>query len=249
MKILIITAAGMSTRFSRSVGRGVIKCLYTEGTFSESLICRMLRQPCGFDKYIIVGGYRYSELEAAVRDNFPDLADKLDIVENVYYEKYGSGYSLYCGMKKAMEYSFDEIVFAEGDLFVDTPAYSRVCSSGKSVITCNNEPICAEKAVALYFDISGKPHYIYDTSHGSLEIREPFISVYNSGQIWKLAHRDCICGIYNNMDMTDWEGTNLVFIEKYFNAVSPDEIEMIRFDDWINCNTVDDFRKIKEISK
>ena len=245
MKILIITVAGMSSRFSRSVGKDVIKCLYNEDSFSNSLIYRMLCQPNKFDIYIIVGGYRYSELESAINEHFHDITDRIVMVENKYYEKYGSGYSLHCGMKEAMNYCFDEIVFAEGDLFVDTSSFSKVCCSVRNVVTCNNEPILADKSVAYYVDLSGKLHYIYDTSHHALEINEPFLAIYNSGQIWKFSDKDKICEVYNNMRPADWEGTNLVFVEKYFNSIISDDLETVRFDTWINCNTVDDYHKIK----
>jgi len=247
MKILIITVAGMSTRFSKSVGKDVIKCLYNDTSIADSLISHILHKAEMFDKYIIVGGYRYSELQSEIMEHFPEFADKLEIIENKYYEKYGSGYSLYCGMKKALKYSFDEIVFAEGDLFFDAVSFSKVCCSQMNVITYNNEPIIADKAVAFYLDTSKKIHYIYDIYHNSLEINEPFISIYNSGQVWKLVDKDKICETYNNMNMTDWEGTNLVFIEKYFNAVNSDALEIIRLDSWVNCNTVNDYHKIKEM--
>jgi len=38
-----------------------------------------------------------------------------------------------------------------------------------------------------------------------------------------------------------------VFIEKYFNAVNSDALEIIRLDSWVNCNTVNDYHKIKEM--
>ena len=42
MKVLIITVAGMSTRFSQSVGAPCLKCLYHEGRAKDSLLYRML---------------------------------------------------------------------------------------------------------------------------------------------------------------------------------------------------------------
>ena len=246
MKILIVTVAGMSTRFSKSVGKEVIKCLYNESNFSSSLISRLVNQPCDYDRYIIVGGYRYSELVSALKENLGNIADKTDFVENPFYEEYGSGYSLFCGIKKALCYNFDELIFAEGDLFVDTPSYKAVFESPKSVITCNNEPITADKAVAYYFSLDNKIHYIYDTGHNALSISEPFLSIYNSGQIWKFSDYKKVREVYDDMEETLWQGTNLVFIEKYFNSVNYEDTEIIKFSEWINCNTVEDFRKIKE---
>lgn len=246
MKILIVTVAGMSTRFSKSVGKEVIKCLYNESDFSDSLISRLINQPCEYDRYIIVGGYRYNELVPSLKENFSSLSDKIDFVENPFYEEYGSGYSLYYGIKKALSYNFDELVFAEGDLFVDSESYKKVWNSEKSVITCNNEPIEANKAVAYYFSLDNKVHYIYDTGHSALTISEPFLSIYNSGQIWKFSDYNKVKEVYDDMEETLWQGTNLVFIEKYFNSINHNDTEIIKFSEWINCNTVEDFRKIKE---
>lgn len=246
MKILIITVAGMSTRFSNSVGHEVIKCIYNESDFTDSLIYRMISQPVKFDKYIIVGGYRYDELEAAINQNFSHLADKIVMVNNPYFKEYGSGYSLYCGLKQALEYGFDSIVFAEGDLYVDSQTYLTVCESNTNVVTCNTEPILANKAVAFYYNADNRIRYIYDTGHKALEINEPFMSIHNSGQIWKLSEPDRVREVYDAMPLSEWEGTNLVFIEKYFNHAASENVSVIRFNDWVNCNTVDDFRRIKE---
>ena len=79
MKILIVTVAGMSTRFSKSVGKEVIKCLYNESDFSDSLISRLINQPCEYDRYIIVGGYRYNELVSSLKEKFD--TDRIDFVE------------------------------------------------------------------------------------------------------------------------------------------------------------------------
>ena len=59
MKVLIITVAGMSTRFSRSVGKPVIKCLYHNKSLKDSLLYILLERSREFDYFIIVGGYRY----------------------------------------------------------------------------------------------------------------------------------------------------------------------------------------------
>ena len=119
-------------------------------------------------------------------------------------------------------------------------------TSEKSVITCNNEPIEANKAVAYYFSLDNKVHYIYDTGHSALTISEPFLSIYNSGQIWKFSDYNKVKEVYDDMEETLWQGTNLVFIEKYFNSINHNDTEIIKFSEWINCNTVEDFRKIKE---
>ena len=70
MKVLIITVAGMSTRFSRSAGKPVIKCLYHNKSLKDSLLYILLERSREFDYFIIVGGYRYKELCETIRASF-----------------------------------------------------------------------------------------------------------------------------------------------------------------------------------
>ena len=244
MKVLIITVAGMSTRFSRSVGKPVIKCLYHNKSLKDSLLYILLERSREFDYFIIVGGYRYKELCETIRISFEEFSDKILSVENPYYATYGSGYSLYLGLQKAFEAEADEIVFAEGDLYFNEDDYQRVCSADKSVVTVNRNPILADKSVALYFDIAGEIRYISDTGHNELFIKEPFLAIYNSGQVWKFSDKHLARKVYSQMDEEEWKGTNLIFVEKYFRDIGSEKYELITLRHWINCNTLDDFNKI-----
>ena len=156
MKILIITVAGCSSRFSKSIGYETLKCIYYKKDYTESLLFRLLNQSADFDKYIVVGGYKYDELRKCIEEWFPSKKDKIELVRNPFYKKYGSGYSLFCGIEAAMKYNFDEMMFVEGDLFLDSNSFLKVANSAYNVITCNNNPILAKKAVVLYFDINEK---------------------------------------------------------------------------------------------
>ncbi len=244
MKILIITVAGLSSRFSKSLGKECLKCLYPYSDMKKSLLYRMLDQSRQFDRYIIVGGYLYEELVQAVQQDFAEYADKITLVKNEKYAEYGSGYSLYKGVQAVIDTDFEEVVFAEGDLFVDRESFWRICDSGKDVVTANSEDILADRAVAFYFDTKNQIHYIYDTSHNELYIEEPFMGIFNSGQIWKFRQPQLMRKIYDRMPEKDWQGTNLVFIENYFREIPNGDFERIKFKRWINCNTVDDFNKI-----
>ncbi len=244
MKVLIITVAGTSSRFSESIGKPCLKCIYSPSGIESSLLYRILHQPVNFDKYIIVGGYMYDSLKKAVEKDFSEYRNKIILVKNDKYIEYGSGYSLYEGIKAVIDKAVDEIVFAEGDLFIDTETFLRVCNSDKSVITCNNEDILANKAVAFYFDVNNKVRYIYDTEHNTFKIDEPFLSIFNSGQIWKFANAEHLHKVYEKMNENEWQGTNLVFIEKYFSTLSSQEYEILKFKRWINCNIIQDFEKI-----
>lgn len=246
MKTLIITVAGMSTRFSASVGHDVLKCIYYENEPSESLLYNMVCKHSCFDKFVIVGGYKFSDLVDFIEAEMAAYKDKIILVENTHYKDYGSGYSLYLGILKATEDPDSEITFAEGDLFVDEKSFAQVIASNKSVITCNTDLILASKAVVLYFDTNDKVHYVYDVQHGSLSIKEPFISIYNSGQIWKFTDRKVLDEAIREMTDSEWQSTNLILVEKYFQKLSVNDYVMIVFEKWINCNTVLDFRKSKE---
>lgn len=246
MKVLLITVAGTSSRFSQSLGKPCLKCIYYHTDITESLLYQMLHQDIMFDKYIIVGGFMYEQLETILKQDFSDFGDRIVCVKNEKYAEYGSGYSLYKGLQETMKLDFHEVVFAEGDLFVDKDCFREIALSAKDVITCNSEPILAEKAVAFYYDEEYGIHYIYDTSHTMLEIKEPFRSIFNSGQIWKFTQPDHLRSTYADMKDEEWQGTNLVYIQKYFQALKQSEYDIVQFKHWINCNTRSDFEKIRD---
>lgn len=247
MKILIVTVAGLSSRFSESLGRPCLKCLYNENCIEESLLYTMLHQDGEFDYYVIVGGFMYDELKTAVEKEFKEFGDKILLVENERYADYGSGYSLYLALQKILDKDFDEVIFAEGDLYVDRESFRKIYDNANNVITCNTEPILANKAVAFYYDKNYRIHYIYDTEHSTLEINEPFRGIFNSGQIWKFADADRLRTAVASICEEKWKGTNLVLIQEYFGSLSKCEYEIVTFKKWVNCNTVFDYKKCIEL--
>ena len=245
MKILVITVAGSSTRFSKSIGKDCLKCIYTEGGMEDSILYRLLSINKGYDRYVIVGGHRYEDLLSAIEQSFREFRDRIIMVRNERYAEYGSGYSLYLGLKKAMEYDPDEITFAEGDLALAEKDMDRVFFSKNDVITYNQRPIRSDESVVFYFDSEDRPKYVYDTNHKLLRIDEPFRSIYNSGQVWKFTDMSILKGIIDGMDENGWKDTNLIFINNYFSALSHDEMELVPLTKWVNCNTVSDYRRSK----
>lgn len=243
MRVLVITVAGIASRFSKSLGYSVLKCIYYPKSPKETLLYKMIHSLEEFDKYIIVGGFEFEALKAYVEQELSDLKDKIILVNNPYYREYGSGYSLYLGLKEIVHSDFDEVLFAEGDLFVDKSSLKRVVDSPRSVLTITNSPVMAEKSVAVYCDSEWKLHYIFDTNHGLLRINEPFKAIYNSGQIWKFIDTSHFRKSFESLSENDWQGTNLNFIQKYFGSLDASEYEIIDFKTWINCNTVQDFEK------
>lgn len=247
MKILLITVAGTASRFSTSIGYECLKCIYYKDSITTSLLYRILHQDVKFDKYIIVGGFMFEALKDIINRCFSDLSSDITLIENQMYREYGSGYSLYLGLQEAVKSDFDELVFAEGDLYVDKGSFQKVYSANKNVITCIKENIDACKSVAFYFDLDRRIHYIYDTQHQAFFIKEPFTSIFNSGQIWKFSERNRLTDIILRMDETEMHGTNLVIIQKYFTGLPEDNYTLIQLDKWVNCNTIQDFEKISEL--
>ena len=162
MKALIITVAGSSTRFSRSIGKECLKCIYYEEDFTQSLLYKTVYRDLSFDKYVIVGGYKFDELKRAVDLYLQSVKDKIVLINNEKYAEYGSGYSLYLGLQYVVDGEFDEVVFAEGDLWVDGESFAAVLNSPQDVITFNRDTIDALKSVVFYFDKDNYVHYLYD---------------------------------------------------------------------------------------
>lgn len=247
MKVFLTTVAGSATRFSESVGKPTVKCIFNREDPKKTLLYHMLTQASSYDYYVVVGGFLIDELESYINTVLPDeFKNKVILVNNEEYAKFGSGWSLFLGLKAALDkfgHDFDELLFAEGDLFVDDESFKAVVDSDSSVITINREAIRANKAVALYYDLDNVPHYIYDTAHGQLAINEPFTAIYNSGQIWKFNDIKLLDKIIRDNDPKIHEGTNLVLINEYFQKMAGNKtnIDIIEMETWINCNTVNDF--------
>ena len=245
MKVLVITVAGSSTRFSKSIGKDCLKCIYTESGVEDTILYRLLSINKGYDKYVIVGGHRYDDLVSAIDSSFEEFRDRIIMVRNEQYAEYGSGYSLYLGLKEAMKHDPDEIAFAEGDLALSEEDMEKIFESKKDVITYNLKPIRSDESVVFYFDSEDKLKYVYDTNHRLLRIDGPFKSIYNSGQVWKFTDISRLKRIIDNTDETGWKDTNLIFINNYFSMLSHDRIELIPLTKWVNCNTVSDYRRSK----
>ena len=246
MKVLLITVAGSSTRFSKSIGKECLKCIYFVNSYKETLLYKTIFKDSSFDQYIIVGGYKFDELQAYADKYLSTMKDKIVLLENKHFYDYGSAYSLYMGIEYAVKCGFDQLVFAEGDLWVDNESFENVSKSETDVITFNRESIDAQKSVVFYYDTGDRVHYLYATNHNCLQINEPFISVYNSGQIWKFIDYKKVNDILKEMSIKDWYGTNLVFIQKYFGGTNRKNYQLVEFKEWYNCNTVYDYNKIAE---
>lgn len=248
MRSLIITVAGIATRFNKDTNKETLKCLYFQESPQYSLLYQILDKARSIDKYIIVGGYLFEELSLFIEQNLQEFKDKIDLVYNPHYMEYGSGYSLIKGIESVSS-CCDEILFVEGDLFFDRLSFEQVVSTHCNVITANREFITSQKAVAFYVDTKGQIHYIYDPMHRTLYISEPFQAIYNSAQIWKFLSLERLMSVVEKLTFSQRCGTNLEIIQGYFGNLPVDTLDFIPIEVWCNCNTISDYNIVYSLMK
>lgn len=246
MRSLIVTVAGTATRFNKDTLEETLKCLYYIGEPDNCLLSQILDKARNIDEYIIVGGYLYEKLSDFIKYNLKEYLPKIKLVYNPEYNTYGSGYSLIKGIEAISDES-EEVIFVEGDLYFDSTDFNTVKETKLNVFTVNHELISAKKAVVVYVKTDGRIRYLYDTSHKYLEIKEPFLAVYNSGQIWKFIDIQRLRDVVDSLTLEQEKGTNLEIIQGYFGNLDKGKYQMIPFGTWFNCNTVNDYKIVHSI--
>jgi CTP:molybdopterin cytidylyltransferase MocA len=246
---LLITSAGLSTRFSKSVGHDVLKITYHEGEPKRSLLGFQLDMANQLElaPIILVVGYRSSEVRDFVSTYYPGR--EITIVENTRYRDWGTCYSFVLGVEKARQMGVDDLVYMEGDLVVDRYSMQKLLSTDGNAISSNGELITGASSVAFYVAENGLLHYVYDTRHRALHIPEPFTILGNSGQVWKFSDTGQLYGVTGSLDETELAGTNLIPIERYFQRVGTQDTTWVQFDNWVNCNEVSDYRNALAVMK
>lgn len=245
MKTAIIAMAGVSSRFNEHEDKAVLKGIYTTADYRKTLLYSILKKCNGFDKVILVGGYQFESLQKYVNICKKDFSFPLQIEYNAKYREYGTGYTLKVGLDACIsESDCSEITLIEGDLFFDQESFNKVKTSDKNVATYNHNVICSNKAVIAYVDMQQKLHYVFNTNHGAVQIMEPFLEIYNSGQIWKFVNMELVREMVTELSDEIWEGTNLRFIEEYFSKLEKGKLAMIPLNVWENCNTRKDYNNI-----
>lgn len=248
MKALLITVAGVSSRFNASLPSPVLKCLYNRGDVSDSLLYNALSCADGFDALVVVGGYKFAELAEFIAALPESIRKRVTLVENREYAEYGTGISLKKGLDAVAALGgASELVFAEGDLYFAPDTLSRIASMRGDVLTYNRLPIEAERSVLFYIDASDKPNYTYDTGHRLFSIDKAFKSVYNSAQIWKFSDVAKLLRESAALSEKEARDTNLHLVERYF-ASSP-SFSVMQVNDWVNCNTLEDYDAMLAIKR
>lgn len=251
MKAAIVTVAGLSSRFNEGLepSQHRLKAIYHTNDSRDTLLFHMMEKLDYADKIIVVGGYQYKELINYITSVFTkNVQNKIVLVENTHFSDLSSGYSLYLGIKAAFDEvsNMSEIFFAEGDLDVDEASFQKILSCEKSVITYNRETICSDKSVVVYQNESNRYCYAFNRAHGLLKINEPFKAIWNSGQMWKFTNTELLKKVNDFFYEHYISESNLSIIQGYFDELSLEEIEVLGFSRWVNCNTRADYRLIKK---
>lgn len=247
MKVGIITIAGLSSRFNEGIkeDQHKLKAIYHEGSARNTLLYHMLARLDTMDRVVLVAGYKKEDLLQYIDEVLPvEMKAKISVITNDHYDDWSSGYSLFLGIEEALKYEPESIIFAEGDLDIDDDSFARVVASDKNVVTCNHELIRSNKAVIGYCNEKGQYKYAFSVTHGLVEIDEPFELLFNSGQIWKFNNMEHLQEAYEAFFKSKESGTNLLIIADYFSKEVRDNIELLEFNTWVNCNTRDDYRCI-----
>ena len=76
MRVFLTTVAGSATRFSESIGKPTVKCIYNREDPAKTLLNHMLTQAGSYDLFVVVGGFLINELEDYINNTFclPKLA-------------------------------------------------------------------------------------------------------------------------------------------------------------------------------
>ena len=250
LRIAVITVAGISSRFNDGISedKKTLKAIYSDCEKGQTLLSHLIGQCSYADRIIVVGGYKYIDLKSYIEDSIPQsLRNKITTVQNEHYIDLASGYSLYLGLEAAFkEKNIRDILFVEGDLDIDDRSFRSVAMSDKTVLTGTYETIEASKSVVFYKDSVGRYKYAFNSQHGLLQITEPFAEIMNSGQLWKFTDIVALKKATEDFFITDMGGTNLSIIQKYLDLISLDSIETVRLKEWTNCNTREDYLKIKK---
>lgn len=137
MRAFITTAAGQSTRFNQGCADPVLKCLYHTEKTPECILYRLLRQAveAGFDRLIVVGGYRYQDLQHAVEEYHNPF---IKLVYNPRWQDCGSMYSLYYGVLAAE--GATELLFCEGDIITDRDSFRQLASAQRILLPLPGNP-------------------------------------------------------------------------------------------------------------
>jgi choline kinase len=218
--------------------------LYSEGTPLDCLLGFQLSLglEAGFEIIVVVVGYKAESVIDFVSRWFP--SDRIRIVRNSLFSSHGTCESLACAIRSVQSMSLDSLVYIEGDLYFDEPTLAGIAQSNYNVITANTEIIRADTSVIFSIDEHDCLHYAYDVNHRSLSLDTSFKVLGNSGQAWKFASFNKLVEVVEELNARELEGTNLIPITRYFNSIDVSTIRFAVFKEWVNCNTVADYRLI-----
>lgn len=262
-KYAIITAAGCSTRFSKSIGFECHKSLTpVDGLGGKSLLKWQIETLIdnGVERVFAVGGYMFNIFNSQINNLEQKYKGKVEKVFNSEYLTTGSYLSMFLGFDRMYQLiksgSIPEptsIICVEGDVYAsnlgefaampfDYGNYTiRPTTNGKSVLR-------ADRDVIGVIDDCGLLSWKYSTKHSEFtNVPASIKMVFNSGQIWEICMKFLDWRkVHKQLDQQSYKNdTNLMFID-YFSDEPDTPFEL---KDWVNANTVNDIRTINNQNK
>lgn len=257
MKDVIITLAGASSRFSKSIGKPAHKSIY--GTNDKCLLFKMLDQikhSKNVKNVVIVTGYQHDEVSSMIyawnHDKNPELDGfsqmNIFITYNLNWDETGSNESMLKGLHcwNQIKDKGESVVCIEGDLSVSNleellntkvPTISRVTSNAQTILDASRDVLCC-----VFPD--GRVEWVYDKTHKAFLIHEQYAKIFASGQIWEF-------NTNSERFTEEMKHLNEYLADRYIcYQTNLDIISRLTFDpeifvleDWVNCNTIDDLIK------
>lgn len=262
-KYAIITAAGCSTRFSKSIGFECHKSLTpVDGLDGKSLLKWQIETLIdnGVERVFAVGGYMFNIFNSQINNLEQKYKDKVEKVFNSEYFTTGSYLSMFLGFDRMYQLIKQNaipeptsIICVEGDVYASNLAefvakpfdYGnctiRPTTNGKSVLR-------ADRDVIGVIDECGLLSWKYSTKHSEFtNVPSSIKMIFNSGQIWEICMKFLDWRkVHEQLDQQSYKNdTNLTFID--FFSDEPDTPFELK--DWVNANTVDDIRTINNQNK
>ena len=73
-----------------------------------------------------------------------------------------------------------------------------------------------------------------------------FSKIFNSGQCWKFQNMEKLRLANEEFLKKSVADTNLGIIQRYFDKIPSENVDVIFFEHWLNCNTREDYREAKK---
>ena len=237
----LITLAGGSTRFAKSVGIvqpvQINKSTYVlagNPTILEIQINAMMKF-CNINEIYLVVGCGSASVGSIIKKYIGRIS--IHVIESDNWENTGTAQSFKLGFDKIYEDhgSACRVTFFEGDILTNFCAlklFNRSCD----MIAYTNKMIDAKESVIGYKTVHGTYGFAYDSEHTEFPRIEEATQIFNCANVYHFADAKRMHDAISNWHIDEFT-ENLLLFEEYFSAGENEYTQEILVDPWYNCNT------------